>query len=139
MNEFGLGYIPQSDEVLKGLVKAHTIELEEATGITIPKSFDARAVRQNQTACNSFKVLDQGACGSCYAFAVGTALSSRRLCRDSDRIWNVVVSPKVICQHDFFIVGEKERDREEVMQGTSPAFFRQGIVSWGFCFCLAWS
>ena len=101
IGDFGLGYRPPS------LAARHAAPVTRlsASGTPPPLAFDARDVYANQTACRAFEVLDQGGCGSCYAFSSATAYSAR-LCRAAGRgsVANIVLSPqasalstKVIC------------------------------------------
>uniref|UniRef100_A0A7S0HL70 Uncharacterized protein n=1 Tax=Hanusia phi TaxID=3032 RepID=A0A7S0HL70_9CRYP len=84
--DFGLGLMkPSLAEKVAKTVKLSTV------GFQPPTAFDARDRRENEPKCLSYDVLDQGSCGSCYAFAAGTAYSAR-LCEMTGRKWNIVAS-----------------------------------------------
>lgn len=91
VRDFGLGYRPPSLAARKA---APTATLA-TTGPAPPAAFDARDVYANQTACRAFDVLNQGSCGSCYAFSSATAFSAR-MCRSAGRgsVANIVLSPQ---------------------------------------------
>uniref|UniRef100_A0A7S4L7T5 Uncharacterized protein n=2 Tax=Guillardia theta TaxID=55529 RepID=A0A7S4L7T5_GUITH len=84
--DFGLGLMKPSlaEKVAK------TVKLSTA-GFQPPASYDARDHREKESKCLSYDILDQGSCGSCYAFASGTAYSAR-MCKMTDRKWNMVAS-----------------------------------------------
>eukprot|EP00286_Rhodomonas_abbreviata_P004788 CAMPEP_0181316836 /NCGR_PEP_ID=MMETSP1101-20121128/16107_1 /TAXON_ID=46948 /ORGANISM="Rhodomonas abbreviata, Strain Caron Lab Isolate" /LENGTH=889 /DNA_ID=CAMNT_0023424109 /DNA_START=5 /DNA_END=2670 /DNA_ORIENTATION=- len=85
---FGLGYIRPT----KAQADAHSVMLP-VDGFEPPASYDARDHRAHEPPCRAFEVMDQQACGSCYAFAAGSALSAR-FCAATQRRWNVVLSPQ---------------------------------------------
>ena len=60
-----------------------------------PDAYDARDLLPGQIPCKAFTVLNQNACGSCYAFAAASAFSAR-MCRanPNSSIGNAVVSPE---------------------------------------------
>jgi cathepsin B len=51
-----------------------------AASLAPPPAYDARDVYPGQATCKAFRVLDQGNCNSCYAFASAAAFSAR-MCR----------------------------------------------------------
>jgi cathepsin B len=86
-----LGYIPPSSEELLEMEAQHMIdEAVEVDESAIPESFDWRTKNPN---CVAKTVLDQGSCGSCYAFASATALSYR-MCISSKGNINTILSPQ---------------------------------------------
>jgi hypothetical protein len=66
-------------------------------GFEPPKEFRTSDQRADEQECRAYDVLDQGACGACYAFAAATAYSAR-MCSRTDEKWNIVASPQV-CTH----------------------------------------
>jgi hypothetical protein len=87
--DFGLGDVPLSPAERKALY----VELD-VTGFTPPPAYDARDTSPGEYPCKAFSALNQGGCGSCYAFAAATAYSAR-LCRfNRNAGGNVVVSPQ---------------------------------------------
>ena len=42
-----------------------------------PKEYRTSDTRPGQTPCNAYKIMNQGMCGSCYAFAADTSFSAR--------------------------------------------------------------
>ena len=84
-----LGYKPPS-EAERARARRHTSMLlqDPPRASDIPAAFDARA---RFPSCKAFEVLDQKACGSCYAFAATSALAAR-MCADSEGQYNVVLS-----------------------------------------------
>ena len=89
VGSFGMGFKPLPEEVRK----QYTTTLD-TTGFTPPVAYDARDRYAADPGCVAYGVLDQGACGSCYAFAAATAYSAR-LCRfNPGSVGNVVVSPQ---------------------------------------------
>ena len=89
VKDFGLGDIPLSPEERK----AFYVELD-VTDFTPPAAYDARDTLPGQFPCKAYNVLNQGGCGSCYAFAAATAYSAR-MCRfNRNTGGNIVVSPQ---------------------------------------------
>ena len=62
----------------------------------LPGAYDSRDTLAGQLQCDSFNALDQGDCGSCYAFGVASAYSARLCMRNRTSLGNVVVSPQQI-------------------------------------------
>jgi cathepsin B len=90
-DSFGMGFKPLPVE--EAARYRDPIQLD-ATGYTVPPAYDARDVYAGQESCKAFQVMNQGACGSCYAFASAAAYSAR-LCRfNPGSVGNVVVSPQ---------------------------------------------
>ena len=58
----------------------------------LPGAYDARDTLAGQLHCDSFNVLDQGDCDSCYAFGVVSAYSARLCMRNRNSLGNVVIS-----------------------------------------------
>jgi cathepsin B len=89
VGSFGMGYKPLPEEVRKQYMTTL-----DATGFTPPAAYDARDRYAADPSCVAYNVLDQGSCGSCYAFAAATSYSAR-LCRfNPGSVGNVVVSPQ---------------------------------------------
>ena len=89
VKDFGMGDVPLSEEERK----AFYVELD-TTDFTPPDAYDARDIDAGQVPCKAFNPLDQGSCGSCYAFSSATAFSAR-LCRfNPSSLGNIVVSPQ---------------------------------------------
>lgn len=89
LDSFGLGFKPLPDEEMEAYKTTLAV-----TGFTPPSDYDARDIYQDQTPCQAYKVLNQGPCGSCYAFASAVAYSAR-LCRfNPGSIGNIVASPQ---------------------------------------------
>jgi cathepsin B len=89
VGSFGMGFKPLPEEVRRQYVTSL-----DTTGFTPPAAYDARDRYASDPACAAYAVLDQGSCGSCYAFAAATAYSAR-LCRfNPGSVGNVVVSPQ---------------------------------------------
>ena len=87
--DFGMGDVPLSAEERR----AFYVELD-TTGFAPPDAYDARDVYAAQQPCKAFSVLNQGGCGSCYAFSAASAYSAR-LCRfNPGSLGNVVASPQ---------------------------------------------
>lgn len=64
---------------------------------SLPASYDART---SWGSCRAFRVLNQGGCGSCWAFAAATALSAR-MCIRTQRMFDEVLAPQdyLSCQY----------------------------------------
>ena len=89
VGSFGMGFRPLPEEERR----RYAVSLSTA-GFTPPAVYDARDVYAGQPPCVAYHVADQGACGSCYAFAAATAYSAR-LCRfNPGSVGNVFVSPQ---------------------------------------------
>jgi C1A family cysteine protease len=89
VRSFGMGYRRMSPEERR----SYTTMLDTA-GFTPPEAFDARDVVANQTACKAFAALNQGSCGSCYAFSAATAFSARMCRLGRASVGNIVLSPQ---------------------------------------------
>ena len=90
VGSFGMGLKPLPEEVRR----QYAVSLSTAD-FAPPDAYDARDVYAGQPSCVAFQVANQGACGSCYAFAAATSYSAR-LCRfNPGSIGNVFVSPQV--------------------------------------------
>ncbi len=73
--------------------KAFYVELDTAD-FTPPAAYDARDVYAGQVPCKAFQALNQGGCGSCYAFAAASSYNAR-LCRfNPTSLGNTLVSPQ---------------------------------------------
>lgn len=89
LGSFGTGFKPLPEAVRRQYV----VSLSTA-GFTPPAVYDARDVYASQPPCVAYNVVNQGACGSCYAFAAASAYSAR-LCRfNPGSVGNVFVSPQ---------------------------------------------
>ena len=89
IKDFGLGDVKLSESERK----AFYVELD-TTDFTPPPAYDARDIYAGQTPCKAFNVLNQGSCGSCYAFSAASAFNAR-MCRfNPGSMGNVVVSPQ---------------------------------------------
>jgi len=86
--DYGLGYKDLSPSEMR----ARKVVLATA-GVELPRAFDARDHRDSVEECRAFEPLDQGSCGSCYAFAAATSYSAR-MCRKTSALWNIVASPQ---------------------------------------------
>lgn len=84
-----LGFIPpEIDADMEAQATVDAAVTVDATAL--PLAFDWRDQAKD---CVAKNVLDQGSCGSCYAFAAATALSYR-MCIHSKNNLNVVLSPQ---------------------------------------------
>ena len=89
VKDFGMGDIALSEEERK----AFYVELD-TTDFTPPNAYDARDIYAGQVPCKAFDVLNQGGCGSCYAFSAASAFSAR-MCRfNANSLGNIVASPQ---------------------------------------------
>jgi cathepsin B len=83
----GLTHLPD------GVMKQYHMQLD-TTDFVPPEAYDERDVYAGQTPCKAFEVMNQGGCGSCYAFASASAFAAR-LCRaNRNSVNNVVISPQ---------------------------------------------
>jgi cathepsin B len=81
-----LGYVPEP----KGSIYTDQTELTEEQEASIPSSWDWRKKAPN---CDAFSPLNQGGCGSCWAFAASQAMSAR-FCIQSNGTANPRISPQ---------------------------------------------
>jgi cathepsin B len=89
LDSFGTGYKPLPAKVMRAYKTTLAV-----TDFTPPSDYDSRDIYAGQTPCKAYQVLNQGPCGSCYAFAAASAYSAR-LCRfNPGSIGNVIVSPQ---------------------------------------------
>ena len=89
VKDFGLGDVALSAEERK----AFYVELD-TTDFTPPAAYDARDIYAGQVPCKAYQALNQGSCGSCYAFAAASAYNAR-LCRfNPSSLGNTLVSPQ---------------------------------------------
>ncbi len=73
--------------------KAFYVQLDTADFVA-PVAYDARDIYAGQVPCKAYQVLNQGSCGSCYAFSAASAYSAR-MCRfNPTSLGNIVVSPQ---------------------------------------------
>ena len=77
--QHGLDQMPKSSVYLLYSYKSTNTDTP-LSGFTPPKEYRASDHRAAKTKCSAYEILDQGGCGSCYAFASATAYSAR-MCR----------------------------------------------------------
>jgi len=109
---FGLGFKPTVDR--------STVPVFKGTGITLPKSFDAREQWPNCT--HMFKPLNQGQCGSCWAFGAVKSFADR-LCTATGGKYNVLLSEQEMVSCNL--------DGEEGCSGGDPITAMRYIAEYG--------
>jgi len=87
---FAKGLIPMTEQE-----RARRTVLYNTEGFVPVPTFDARDHLATEAPCKAAKILDQGACGSCYAFAAATTMSYR-LCEQREAGWNHIIAPQEI-------------------------------------------
>mmetsp|Transcript_7792 Transcript_7792/g.18085 ORF Transcript_7792/g.18085 Transcript_7792/m.18085 type:complete len:804 (-) Transcript_7792:46-2457(-) len=91
------GHIPLSPSQLQSLTVL-TDSSPELSGVTVPATYDATAVRSD---CDANEIRNQETCGSCYAFASAKAFSLA-MCHKSSGRYNIILSEQecVSCRTD---------------------------------------
>ena len=85
-------YIPLPPHIWSALPSAREPTAEEL--LQLPASFDER---NSGLACGSYAIVDQGSCGSCWAFA-GARVYSDRMCRATNARWSIALSEQHMVQ-----------------------------------------
>ena len=85
-------YIPLPPHIWSALPSAREPTAEEL--LQLPASFDER---HSGLACGSYAIVDQGSCGSCWAFA-GARVYSDRMCRATNARWSIALSEQHMVQ-----------------------------------------
>ena len=86
IEEFGMGHVPPPTSRQTQLTQPRRIATD------IPVAYDARDAYPGQIQCKAFTVMDQGGCGSCYAFAASASFSARMCRAANSSIGDIVVS-----------------------------------------------